>query len=329
MEVEARYWKRLENSEVQCQLCPMACRMKAGQAGVCRSRYNRDGTMVLNNYGQAVTLAIDPIEKKPLYHFHPNTGIVSTGPNGCNLGCQYCQNWSISQEEVSTSLLTPEQLVTLGGRKGSIGVAFTYTEPLIWFEYLLDVAPLLREAGQKVVLVTNGYLNHEPLRELLPWVDAANIDLKSMRDSFYRKVCKGKLQPVLDSIAAFYAAGVHLELTYLIIPGYNDSDSELADLSDFVSSLSDSIPLHLSAYHPSHHMEAPPTPKETMKRAKDIADKRLKYVFVGNMALPGMADSFCANCHELLIERNGYHTRVVGVSEGCCTKCGAATGIVM
>lgn len=310
-----------------CRLCPMKCRLAEGKTGICRCRRNDRGELVVTNYGEAVTLAIDPIEKKPLYHYFPGSLILSTGPNSCNLGCLNCQNWSISQEEVSTVYLSPERLVQAALEHDSLGVAFTYTEPLMWFEYIRDVAPLLRANGLKVVLVTNGFVEAEPLEELLGITDAMNVDLKGVREEFYRRICKGKLRPVLDNIRRIASSGVHLELTNLIIPGQNDSDEDLTHLIDFVASVSDTIPLHFSAYHPEYKMTVAGTPRETLLRAAELAAGKLKYVYLGNVILQDGRDTRCPNCGNLLVERSGYRSRVLGLTDGHCPACQAETGI--
>jgi len=323
----AAYFDRMEDNKVICRLCPANCRLTDGKRGICRSRYNRGGELVTDNYGELVTLAIDPIEKKPLYHFYPGTDIVSTGPNCCNLGCRHCQNWQISQKETHTEYTSPEDLVTAARRYNSIGVAFTYTEPIVWYEYIMDVAPLLREIGLKVVLVTNGYINPEPLEKLLAVTDAMNIDIKGMNPSFYKRVCKGKLEPVLQTARQSFAAGVHVEITNLIIPYENDSDEQIGQLVTFVASISETIPLHFSAYYPSYQMNHEATPAATMLRARDIAARSLKYVFLGNITVPGASDTLCPGCGRVLIERTGYRITVTGVEKGECTACGCRTGI--
>ncbi len=329
MEIEAVFYEKLADQAVRCQLCPADCRLVEGRAGHCRNRFNRGGKLYTDNYGEAVTLAMDPIEKKPLYHFYPGSTILSTGPNGCNLSCANCQNWTISQQQSPTRYLAPEELVAHGGERGSIGIAFTYTEPLVWYEYLLDVLPLMRENGLKAVLVTNAYIHAEPLRKLLPWIDAANVDLKSISPRFYSHVCKGRLQPILDTLRAFFDAGVHLEVTNLLIPGLNDSDEDILKLTEFVASLDDTVPLHLSAYHPDNKMNVPATSADTMKRAWEIACSRLKYAFVGNMHVVGASDSRCPACDDLLVERTGFGARIVGLQAGRCRNCAAPTGIVV
>ncbi len=328
MITRAAYWEKFEGDKVACHLCPVECRLTKGKKGVCRSRYNLDGELVTDNYGELVTLAVDPIEKKPLYHFYPGTEIVSTGANCCNLGCLHCQNWQISKTETPTTYLSPGELVAAASKYQSIGVAFTYTEPMVWFEYIRDTAPLLREAGMKVVLVTNGYINPEPLEELLPLVDAMNVDLKGMDPEFYKRVCKGKLQPVLDNIRRIFESGVHIEVTNLLIPGKNDSQDEIRRLIEFVASVSDMIPVHFSAYYPSYKMDVQATPPDTLVQASEMAQKVLKYVYLGNVVIPGSSDTHCPSCGELLVKRSGYSTRVEGLDGTRCAHCGFETGIV-
>jgi pyruvate formate lyase activating enzyme len=323
----AAYWEEIDG-KIACHLCPAECKLKDGQYGICRCRVNRNGELVTDNYGEMVTVAVDPIEKKPLYHFYPGSQILSTGPNCCNLGCLHCQNWGISQQKARTVYFSPEKLVESAGMHGSIGVAFTYTEPLMWFEYIRDVAPKLRSSGYKVVLVTNGYLNPAPLAELLPYVDAMNIDLKGIRERFYLRICKGRLAPVKENIRQTFESGTHVEVTNLIIPGENDADEEISDLIDFVVSVSEMIPLHFSAYRPDYKMDHEATPVETLTRAWELAKNRLKYVYLGNVWTPEGRDTHCPKCATLLIERSGFRAEVVGLDGSRCRQCGFETGIV-
>jgi len=273
------------------------------------------------SYGRTVTINVDPIEKKPLYHFLPGSIILSIGPNGCTFNCTFCQNWHISQEDVSTTYISPEDLVELAERNGSVGVAFTYTEPLLWFEYLLDVAPMLREKGLKSVLVTNGFLNEEPASELAPLIDGFNVDLKSIRDEFYRKYCDGRVEPVKRFIETVNKVS-HVEVTNLIIPGLNDSRSDIEDLVDWVSSISSDIPLHFSRFFPQYRMnDRPPTPPETLKMAYEIAVKKMKYVYIGNIFIEGTEDTRCPDCGAVVVKRVGYSVQVMG-DEGRCHECG-------
>ncbi len=324
----AKYSRILHDHVIECTLCPAFCRLTEGKIGICGSRRNHGGELVTDNYGELVTIAVDPIEKKPLYHFHPGKDILSTGANGCNFACINCQNWSISQQKTRTMYFSPERLVESAIQHESLGVAFTYTEPMIWFEYIMDVAPQLREAGLKTVLVSNGYINPEPLTELVKFVDAMNIDLKGIRPEFYLKVCKGKLNPVLDTIRSVYNAGVHLELTNLVIPDKNDSRDDLTALVDFVTSVSTDIPLHFSAFHPDYKLGSRPTPIATLRLAREIAQRKLKYVYIGNARIEDGSNTYCPRCRQLLISREVYSVSIKALSGSFCGHCGYDTGIV-
>ena len=325
---EALFWERREDGKIQCLLCPVGCVIAEGKVGVCMGRRNEGGTLYATNYGRLVSIAIDPIEKKPLYHFHPGTQVLSTGPNGCNMSCQQCQNWTISQEESPTELVTPEDLVRVASDENSVGIAYTYTEPLIWYEYVLDTAKIAREDNLANVLVTNGYIHEEPLKKLLPHIDAMNVDLKSMDDDFYKKVCKGKLAPVLRTLELAHQNKIHLEITNLLIPTMNDSGEQIQKLVDFVADLSDRIPVHFSRYFPAYQMDLPPTPMESLQKAFLLAKRRLKYVFVGNAYIPNTSNTYCPQCNNLLVKRNGYQTAVVGIKGQKCGNCGATVDVV-
>ncbi len=326
---EALFWEKREDGKIQCLLCPVGCLIGDGKVGVCMGRKNEGGILYAINYGRLVSLAMDPIEKKPLYHFHPGTQILSTGPNGCNMSCQHCQNWSISQKKSPTGYVSPEDLVKVALKENSVGIAYTYTEPLIWYEYVLDTATKAKENNLTNVLVTNGYINEEPLGKLLPYIDAMNIDLKSMEEDFYRKVCKGRLSHVLRTIELCYQTRVHVEITNLLIPTLNDSDEQIQRLVDFVANLSDRIPLHFSRYFPAYKMDLPATPLETLQKAFLLGKRRLKYVYVGNAYIPNTSNTYCAECNQLLIRRDGYYTSVVGIQEKKCKKCGVVVDVVI
>ncbi len=323
MTVPAAWWRGLPNGQAACDLCPVGCRLRPGQQGPCATRENRDGVMAPLHYGRIVAAAVDPIEKKPLYHFHPGRPILSVAAPGCNLHCLFCQNWSISQDgSARTEAATPAGLVAAAREAGSVGVAYTYSEPLVWYEFVRDTAREVRRAGMKNVLVTNGYLNPEPLAELLPLIDAANIDLKSMDDRFYRKVCRARLQPVLDAIAQFVAAGVHVELTNLVIPGHNDAESQIERLVDFVAGLDPAPPLHFSAYHPAWKLQAPATPAATLRRARDQARRRLDWVYLGNVPGSEGRDSACPDCGCVVVDRAAYAGRPRLAGGGAGPDCG-------
>ena len=326
---EAMYYEKLEDGRVRCMLCPHACAIKPGGAGICRQRANEGGTLVSRIYGRVTSVSMDPIEKKPLYHFHPGKEILSIGTNGCNFACLFCQNWTISQEDAHASPLSPEQAVRAALDNDSFGIAYTYNEPLIWYEFVLDTSKLAHEHGLKNVLVTNGFIQPEPLRELLPFIDALNIDLKSIRDEFYREICKGRLAPVLETAMAAKKA-THVEVTNLVIPTHNDSNEDLAALANWICDhLGADTPTHLSAYFPRHKLNAPPTPLETLQRAQDLFEERLDYVYLGNVATGRGADTACKNCGTTVIRRRGYSIQVVALDGKACAKCGEKLNIVV
>jgi pyruvate formate lyase activating enzyme len=280
---EARFYEKADGANVRCNLCPHRCRIPDGQAGLCGARRNAGGTLCAESYGRVSSLALDPIEKKPLYHFRPGSQILSMGSYGCNMVCAFCQNSSISQTRPETEFVSPKRLAEIAASvPRNLGVAFTYNEPLIGAEYILDAAPLLRRSGMKVVLVSNGMIREEPLTELLPFVDALNIDLKAFTPEFYRRM-GGDLETVKRNIARC-AESRHVEVTTLVIPGENDGDDETAELSRWLASISRDIPLHLSRFFPRHRMtKKPPTPARTLTRLAAIARQSLEYVHIGNV----------------------------------------------
>lgn len=328
-EREARYYETA-GDRVTCLLCPWHCGLALGKSGRCGVRTNRDGRLWTLNYAEVTSVALDPIEKKPLYHFHPGAQILSLGTFGCNLKCAFCQNWQISQQRPRTRELLPAQAAQAAAdyvREGNIGLAFTYNEPFIWYEYVRETAALVKAAGLHNVLVTNGLVEAAPLEELLPFVDAMNIDVKAMSERFYREHCAGQGLPARLTVER--AAGrCHIEVTNLIIPGANDSESELRALVDWLAGVSPEIPLHFSAYHPDYHFDAPPTPPDTLRRAYDLAREKLRYVYVGNAWLPGTTDTRCAGCGQVAVRRRGMSGEVLGLTaEGRCTGCGADLNI--
>jgi len=314
---EAKYYTKLEkDNKVRCSLCPHNCQIDEGEAGICRTRRNLAGILYNENYSQTVTISLDPIEKKPLYHFYPGQNIMSVGPNSCNFKCDFCQNYTISQMELPTQELTPEMLLEVTRKHNCGMVAYTYTEPITWFEYVIDSAKLLHKNGIKTVFVTNGFINKEPLKELIPVIDAMNIDLKSMDDDFYRRLCKGRLQPVLETIETV-SGNCELEITNLLITGENDTESMIKKLVDFLAEIDPNIPLHFSKYYPQYKMTNPPTPDSTLYKAKRIADKKLNYVYLGNIIAD--RDTYCPECGKRIVER-GFNTRIEIVN-GKCPDC--------
>jgi len=316
------------NGRIHCRLCPHECRIADGKTGICRVRQQRGGVLYALTYSQVSSVNLDPIEKKPLYHFHPGSRILSLGTLGCNLACDFCQNWQISQDTAPTRTLTPEQAVEMArGERGNLGIAYTYNEPLMWYEYVHDTAHLVRQAGMKNVLVTNGYVNEEPLRKLLPVIDAMNIDVKSYTEDFYRTLCKGRAEPVRRTVEIAHAAGCLVELTNLIIPGYNDSEEDLRALVDWIAGVNPAIPLHFSRYHPAYKLQAPATPAATLQTACSIAQEKLRYVYLGNIAGIGGEDTQCPECGRTVISRRGFSAQITGLKEGRCTHCGAHINI--
>jgi pyruvate formate lyase activating enzyme len=280
---EALFFSTDRLGNIRCELCPNFCTFKENQTGRCGT-YKEENKKLLNiRYGQIVSLCMDPIEKKPLYHFFPHTQILSAGFFGCNLSCQFCQNSSLSFGSGTSYEYPISDLVQLAKTNHSLGIAFTYNEPTTMYEYVIEAFRAFRENNLKTVLVTNGYINPKPLQELLPLVDTMNIDLKSMRDSFYQKICKGKLEPVLETIRTCFDQ-CHIEITNLVIPGENDTIEDFESLADFLYPLNPEIPVHLSRYFPHYHFNNPPTPIETLRLGLEVVSKKMKYVYLGNIA---------------------------------------------
>ncbi len=283
---EARYYESAAEGLVICRLCPHGCHIRPGHCGICLGRVNRDGHLIAESYGRITSIALDPIEKKPLIRFYPGSTILSVGSYGCNLSCDFCQNWTIAQRQAPSEYYPPEELVELAKQErinGNIGLAFTYNEPLITFEYVMDCSRLAKAAGLKTVLVTNGMINVEPMQELLPLIDAMNIDLKAFRPEFYRKICSGSLEAVKKIIEICIGA-CHVELTTLLIPGLNDDEQEIDDLARWVASLDRLTTLHLTRHHPANRMAQPgPISIERMELLAGIAHQHLADVHLGNI----------------------------------------------
>jgi len=325
---EALFWELTAEGKVRCRLCPHECRIDRGRSGICGVRRNVEGKLYAASYAAVTSEAMDPIEKKPLYHFHPGTSFYSIGSYGCNFKCPFCQNWRISQQEAPTRRLTPEEAVKTALEHGAAGIAYTYNEPMIWAEYVLDTAAAAHEAGLVNVMVTNGFVNPQPLEAVLEHVDALNIDLKAFTEDFYTRLCKGRLAPVLAA-AELAASRAHVELTNLVIPGENDSAEQFDAMAQWVAEkLGPATPVHLSAYIPRYRFTAPPTDVETLLRAKSIFDDYLQYVYLGNVISQVGSDTFCTGCGALLISRAGYAVRITGLTGPKCAACGADNNIV-
>jgi len=324
---EALFYKLFDEKKatVQCVLCPKNCIIPEGKTGYCRVRKNIGGKLYSLIYSKVSSAGFDPIEKKPLYHFLPGSSVFSVGTVGCNFSCAFCQNWQISQSdtrELSLDDISPERVVELALRNHSPGIAYTYSEPLIWYEFVLDTSKLARKNNLKNILVSNGFINHEPLLQLLPYVDAINIDLKSFRNNFYQKYCMGNLDSVLQAIGSSKKYS-HVEITNLIIPGLNDSEEEIKEMVDWIASIDPKMPLHFSRYYPCYKMKIPATPISTLNKARDIAKKSLKYVYIGNVLDDEANTTYCSSCQKVLIKRSGYKTDNHGIdSMGCCKYCG-------
>lgn len=320
----AMFWHVTDDGRVRCELCPHRCVLGEGGTGLCKVRTVHEGKLRAAGYGLVSSAALDPIEKKPLYHYHPGAGIFSIGGWGCNFACPFCQNWTISQQILERrGRHSPEAIVDRARSSDSMGIAYTYNEPLVGFEFVRDCAELAAADGLGNVLVTNGYIRSEPAADLLPLVNALNIDIKSMDESFYRNQCRAEPGPVLDFATRARSAGAHVEVTNLVIPGLNDDHRLIAKLAAWVSgNLGEGTPLHLSAYRPQYKMDRPATTTELLESAYEVCREHLKYVYLGNVVSAVGRDTHCPACGSLLVERRGYTTRIRGLNNGACSGCG-------
>jgi pyruvate formate lyase activating enzyme len=325
---EALYYKALKNKIVQCFICPRKCIIKEGERGFCKSRENRNGKLYSLVYAIPCSVNVDPIEKKPLFHFLPGTTAYSVGTSGCNLRCKFCQNWQISQampEDVPFIDLKPEKVVEEAIANGCKSIAYTYTEPTIFYEYMLDTAKLAKKKGIKNVYVSNGFINEEPLKELCRYIDAANIDLKGFSDDFYRQITGAWLQPVLDTLKTLKKEGVWIEITNLIIPTLNDDAAMIRKMCLWIKGqLGDDIPLHFSRFFPDYKlMDLPPTSPETLIKAKEIAEKAgLKYIYIGNLKTEKDEQTKCPKCGKVLVNREWFRATENNIKNGSCYSCG-------
>lgn len=327
---EAGLYRPLEDKAVECELCAHRCRIGAGKKGICGVRENKRGVLYTLVYGRAISRNLDPIEKKPLFHFLPGTLSYSLATVGCNFRCGFCQNWEISQKReiagdtIPGQALPPETIVREALLYKCRSISYTYTEPTVFFEYAYDTAKLAQEKGLKNIFVTNGYQTPEAVDKMRGAIDAANVDLKSFSEEFYSRLCKAHLKPVLDTIKNMYEVGIRLEVTTLLMPGQNDSPEELRKIADFLAGISVDIPWHLSRFHPHYQMrDASSTPPETIYRAIEIGKAAgLRYLYAGNLPGNDYENSRCHNCKEIVIARRGYTVRKISLREKMCAHCG-------
>lgn len=320
----AKYWQKLSGGLVQCNLCPNRCILSEGQIGICRAKQNVKGELYSITYGKISSEHIDPVEKKPFFHVLPGAKAFSIASTGCNLRCKYCQNWQISQVfpwEVKTKEMTPEEVVEAAIRSNSEIIAFTYNEPIVNYEFMLDTAKLAKQKGLKTVVVSAGYINPEPLRELLKYIDAYKVDFKGFNEKFYQDFVGGHLQPVLETMKIIKEEGVWLEIVVLLIPGENDSEEEIRAMTKWIKeNLGDEVPVHFSRFYPMYKLKnLPPTPIETVIRAWEIAkEEGLKYVYTGNISYPKGEATYCPESGEVAIQRQGYFIISNNLKNGQC-----------
>ena len=328
---EAMFYEKLDDKMVKCNLCSHRCsRIADSKRGICGVRENRDGKLYSLVYGRVAARSVDPIEKKPLFNFLPGSRSYSIATVGCNFRCTNCQNYDISQLPKERGIIvgqdvSPEEIVSAAKRNNCESIAYTYSEPTIFFEYAYDIAKHAKKEGIKNVFVTNGYITPEALREISPYLDAANIDLKSFSDDFYRKNCGARLEPVLDSIRLYKSLGIWTEITTLIIPSLNDSEEELHKIAEFIKEVGEETPWHITQFHPIYKLiDLPRTPVTILRRAREIGlEAGLRYVYEGNVPGENGENTYCYNCGKLLIRRFGYQILENKIKNSACTYCGA------
>ncbi len=327
--VPTSFWHGLDDGRIQCDVCPRACKLREGQRGLCFVRARQDDQIVLTTYGRSSGFCVDPIEKKPLNHFLPGSAVLSFGTAGCNLACRFCQNWDISKSKEMDTLAdqaSPEAIARAAVSLGCSSVAFTYNDPVIFLEYAIDVADACREVGVKAVAVTAGYVRDEPRREFFAHMDAANVDLKGFTEDFYRHVCAGHLEPVLDTLRYLrHETDVWFEITTLLVPGHNDGPEELDRMTSWVvENLGPDVPLHFTAFHPDFKMlDVESTPPATLTRAREIAMANgVRYAYTGNVHDPAGSSTYCHGCGTRLVERDWYRLGEYHLDdEGRCRRC--------
>lgn len=325
--VEAWYYKKLPDREIECELCPRFCRLGDKERGYCGVRENMDGTYYTLVYGKACAIHIDPIEKKPLFHFLPRSQALSIATAGCNVNCKFCQNWEISQvrpEQVRHYDLPPLQVTALAQKNRCPVIAYTYTEPVVFFEYMFDSSVESRKKGIKNVVISGGHINPEPLRDLIQVVDAIKIDLKAFSQPFYTDYVRGELEPVLEAIKIIHQSQIWLEIVYLVIPSLNDSSEEIQKMCRWLKrEVGPDVPLHFSRFHPMYLVKnLPPTPISTLERARHIALKEgLHYAYIGNVPGHEAENTYCPQCHKMIVQRTGYQINKVKIQKGRCQFC--------
>lgn len=325
---EAMFYEPSTGGTVRCRLCPHLCRIKEGGRGACGIRENRGGRLFTLVYSRLVAANVDPIEKKPLFHFYPGTLSYSIATVGCNLHCLHCQNAEISQMpfdrgKIAGREFAPEEIVTAALGSGCRSISYTYTEPTVYFEVAYDTARKAAEADLRNAFVTNGYIEAAPLKAIAPWLHGANVDLKSFRDSFYRRVCRARLAPVLDTLERMRSLGIWIEVTTLLIPGRNDEEEELRELARFLRGLGEDVPWHVSAFYPTYRMtDRPRTPLRTLRRAWEIGrEEGLLFVYTGNVPGDEMENTSCPQCGTPLIRRQGFRVLSMDLEQGKCHQC--------
>jgi pyruvate formate lyase activating enzyme len=325
----AKFYELSYRDQVKCNLCPHHCIIGEGKTGICRTRKNVDGDLYLETYGQVSSIGFDPIEKKPLYHFYPGRDIFSIGNFGCNLRCKFCQNYQISQEVPDDIDLekkhSPDELVKMAmTKKSNIGIAYTYNEPIVWYEYMMDIAEIAKKQGLKNVMVTNGFINEQPLSDLLQVMDAFNVDLKAFTEEFYMTQTISKLEPVKSSLKQIRKSGRHLEITNLLISGHNDDPAVFKEMVNWIADeLGEETILHISRYFPTYKMSAPPTAPGVLESFYGMAKEKLKHVYIGNVSTSVGQNTHCSHCDRIVIDRSRYNTWLKGLDDkGSCSHCG-------
>ena len=326
---EAMFYKKLTDDIVQCRLCNHFCTIKPGKTGICAVRKNVSGKLASLVYGKAIADSVDPIEKKPLFHFLPGSLSYSIATVGCNFSCAFCQNWEISQaprkdNEISGHKLNPKDIVKNAIDSGCKSIAYTYTEPTIFFEYAYDTATAAHKAGLKNIFVSNGFMTKEAIDKIAPYLDGINVDLKGFTDKFYQEVIGGRLKPVLDNIRYLHDKGIWVEITTLIVPGHNDDDKSLKRIAEFITDIDINVPWHISRFFPYFKMkDTPITPTDALKRAYNIGKKSgIKHIYIGNVPGSEYENTICPKCKKIVIERSGYHVSRIDIAHGKCRFCG-------